>query len=223
MYDYFCDKIGSESLERLRVRDPDHAYSKAPSLLTRQLRLLAFDSLRANQIQRLSHEFLVTRVPGKIEGLNSEEDIRQLCRFGILHRVLDDPLAPGAVEFAHLSFQEFLAAKQLAIAISNGLTLGTFIKRCSISASSLRQVLTYYSFSDTSIPDRPFIATLWWQEYKASLDVERLYSLAALLARISPRPEALAAIYQGVKQCLARLIDRSPVEVVEDKSDFQWG
>jgi len=117
VYRMFCNKVISNGLKKARNEEPifwDVKFSTAKAM--RQLQQIAYIAFKHGEIQKITLETVDERIKEKVEGLDTVEDLRTLCRFGIVYSIIDDDAYYGkscVMSFKHQSLQAYFAAKQM--------------------------------------------------------------------------------------------------------------
>jgi len=119
VYRMFCNTVVSDSLKKARDEQPnvfDVKFSAEKAM--RQLQQIAYIAFEKGEIQVITLKTVGDSIKGKVEGLDTIEDLKTLCRFGIVYSIVDDDAYRGKsyamMSFTHQSFQAYFAAKQLA-------------------------------------------------------------------------------------------------------------
>ena len=175
VYRMFCDKVVEDGLTKARDEEPkvfDVGFSVNDAM--RQLQQIAYIAFKQGEIQKITLETVDERIKETVEGLDTADDLRTLCRFGIVYHIVDGYGYHGKrceMSFKHQSFQAYFAAEQMVELFRNS--------DDSDSESVVRRVIDIEAllqpskFADAWLEVLEFFAELPEVDVKYKLDVTR--------------------------------------------------
>ncbi|HUU16704.1 MAG TPA: NACHT domain-containing protein [Sedimentisphaerales bacterium] len=175
VYRMFCDKVVEDGLRKARDEEPnlfDVGFSVNDAM--RQLQQIAYIAFKQGEIQKITLKTVDERIKEKVEGLDTADDFRTLCRFGIVYHIVDDHVYHGKrceMSFKHQSFQAYFAAEQMVELLRNS--------DDSDSESAVRRVIDIEAllkpskFADAWLEVLEFFAELPEVDEQHKLDIAR--------------------------------------------------
>lgn len=235
VYRMFCNTVVSDSLKKARDEQPnvfDVKFSAEKAM--RQLQQIAYIAFEQGEIQVITLKTVGDSIKGKVEGLDTIEDLKTLCRFGIVYSIVDDDAYRGKscmMSFTHQSFQAYFAAKQLAELFRNSedsdskgvvpkvVDIETLLQPSDVGAAWLEVFEFFAELTDVDEQHKLDIARELLRVYKKEKHRKRiLYSAARMCSCLELADDELReALFNELRE----VVEVGLLRVLDDDKPFR--
>ena len=186
LYNLFFQNILKREL--IRQDETDDGWGRRPPLPAGEIQSLleevSFYSIQ-HQCEQTISSANVRKLKNHLEIWAAETNRTELehldlveisCKFGVIHKIIEERLEFGTIRFTHRSFQEFLAAEALGRQIRRRKT--TIPKFLATTATPANQQLVVFYVLSPEADSLGIIVEWLWSRYLVSREISQLVALA---------------------------------------------